>query len=205
MTLDADLEKARALVEKWQGKADTAHDEAARLDQEAAAAFLDDPGSAEKLTTKALVKEREARAYSKAAAEAQERVSGVYRKHLEAERRRLEKVSRDAEAAVEKHEKKLDSLLAQLRELEGTEFEAKPTEVTSDTATMPSGTVVRLARPFTTTEELVSEAHVVASQLDLVTRYLELGRMPTAADGYTERGLERTPVLARVIADEITF
>ena len=204
MTLDSDLAKAQKLVEKWQTKADTARAEAEQLDRDAGAAILDDPGAAERLTMKIAAKEREARAYFNAAAEARERVTGVYRKHLEAEQRELAKVARETDAAVERHEKKLDTLLDQLRELEGVEYE--PGEGTT------AGTVMMMGRPveathLPTSKQLENEAVEAAVRLHLVEMYLEHNRLPTFGEnGFRQQvTVERPPVLARVIAEGITF
>lgn len=180
MSWETDVEKARAVVAEWEAKADTARAEAERVDADAGAEILADPRSAERITIKVEAKRREARAYDSAAAEARARVADVYRKHVEAEARALEKQAAAKRRDVEKHRAKVDGLLDQLRKLDGV-----PYDPVRGALPHMEGTVFRAAvdgPSRTRSEELDEEAAEVEAQAEVVRFVLEHGRRPRPGD-----------------------
>lgn len=115
-TVPPAVAKAQSVVDKWEAKAAEARTEAQRVDRESGAQILENPNAAEKITTKVLTLERQARAYDSAATEAKAQVRAAWLSAMEAEAKDLEKsvvtMRRDAEKLRAEAEKLIDKLEA---------------------------------------------------------------------------------------------
>ncbi|NMR29944.1 hypothetical protein [Crystallibacter degradans] len=115
--------KAAAVVTDWEAKAAAARAEASRIDSEAGAAILADESAAERITLQVQSQERKARAYDQAAEEARRKLHTAQREALEAEAREEDKQAAAARKAAEAHDAKVDALLAQLKDIDGCDYE----------------------------------------------------------------------------------
>lgn len=121
-TVPPAVAKAQAVVDKWTAKASAAREEAEQVDRESGAQILENPNAAEKITTKVLTLERQARAYDSAATEAKAQVRAAWRNAVEAEAKELEKSVVTMRRDAEKHRGKVDALLSQLKDLDGVDY-----------------------------------------------------------------------------------
>lgn len=123
--LNADVAKAAKVAEDWEAKAASARAEADELDRSSGSAILENPSVAEKVTVQIEAKKRTARAYDSAAAEAREKLKGVYRKHVEAEASQLEKDATTLRRDAEKHRAEVEKILVKLEALDGVRYEPR--------------------------------------------------------------------------------
>lgn len=106
--------QANVIVHCISPKAADARAEAQRVDRESGAQILENPNAAEKITTKVLTLERQARAYDSAATEAKAQVHAAWLPAMEAEAKDLDKsvvtMRRDAEKLRAEEGKRIDKL-----------------------------------------------------------------------------------------------
>lgn len=117
--------KAQKVAADWHEKASTARAEAAELERGSGATILADPSAAEKLTIKIEAKERTARAYDGAAAEARSQEKDAWRKAVEAEADQLDKDAAKMRRDAEKHRADVEKILDRLEALDGVRYEAR--------------------------------------------------------------------------------
>lgn len=130
-TAEKALETARTTVRQWQDKAAGARAEAAELDANSGALILADPAVADEISIKVDACHRRARAFEGAAQAAREQVQEARRALLEAWIAQYDKDATKVRGEYDEHKAKIDALLAQLRELDGWEYQAveAPTEI----------------------------------------------------------------------------
>ena len=169
-TLSVDVKKAEAAVAEWEAKAERARGEAVALDQGSGALILERPREAERITVKIQAKEREARAYDSAAAEARQRLVGVYRRHLEAAAVGFEKAAVSAQRECDEHAKKEQKLRDQLQELEGV-----PYVIFNEWEKNGDGSKSRVVPR---SEQLRSKALTAEGHAEQIRHFLDHGELP---------------------------
>lgn len=190
--------KAQAVVDKWTAKASAAREEAQRVDRESGAAILENPNAAEKITTKVLTLERQARAYDSAATEAKAQVRTAWRNAVESEAKELEKSVVTMRRDAEKHRAEVEKILDRLEALDGVRYvphlghaayEERGTYYSADDAPRE-----------TKSQDLEARAAGAESQAALVRHALETGSV-SDYPGQPTLGYLTTPPITQAALD----
>lgn len=124
------VEDAEATQAEWENKAAAVRADARELDANAGALILADETQAEKISIKIQSLERTARAYDGAAAEAKRKLHAAHRRRVETEAKEEDRLADQAQKRLDTHSKAVDSLLAQLKDLDECDYE--PGQSTGD-------------------------------------------------------------------------
>lgn len=173
-TVPPAVAKAQAVVDKWTAKASAARAEAEQVDRESGAAILENPNAAEKITTKVLSLERQARAYDSAATEAKAQVRTAWRNAVEAEAKDLDKSVLTMRRDAEKLEADAEKIIDKLEALQGVRYVPKFGHGTH----VDNGGTYHSADDApreTKSQDLLARAAGAESQAELVRHVLETG------------------------------
>ncbi|MGO2036493.1 MAG: hypothetical protein ACTH2U_08445 [Brevibacterium sp.] len=166
--------KAQSVVDKWTEKASAAREEAQRVDRESGAQILENPAAAEKITTKVLTLERQARAYDSAATEAKAQVRKAWQDAIAAEAKELDKSAVSMRREAARIEADTEKLIDKLEALQGVRYVPKIGKATH----VDAGNVYRPddgAPRETKSQDLEARAEGAESQAALARWVLETG------------------------------
>jgi hypothetical protein len=191
--------KAQATVDKWTTKAADARAEAERVDREAGAQILENPASAEKVTTRILTLERQARAYDSAAAEAKAQVRKAWQAAMETEAKDLDKAAVTMRKEAEKIRAEESKLIDKLEALQGTRYVPK----LGNAPHVDAGGVYRAeddAPRETRADDLEGRADGAESQAALVRHVIATGQV-NSFPGRPSLGQLTTPPITQAALD----
>lgn len=186
--------KAQAVVDKWTAKASAARAEAEQVDRESGAQILENPNAADKITTRVLGLERQARAYDSAATEAKAQVGAAWRSAVEAEAKELDKSVLTMRRDAEKLEADAEKLVDKLEQLQGVRYIPNLGQATH----LDSGNVYRSddgAPRETKSDDFEGRAAGAEAQAKLVRYVLQAG---------TTAGFPDTPMIGHLTTPPVT-